>query len=201
MRYFVESLVGSSLLVKQGIYLQTCAHIELVAWRIVQMVEGIDPQSLPEVEKFVKLKLDTRGLVKQLRAAGVKCYAPLGLRILHLAARIEDGLMNRNTAAHGAWRVHLSGQLEVEHYFRDKAKTLKYVSERFTSRAVDYALEDADLILREAVELHDRFNIAGGRYISLTAPRDHSPSVPLNPFNTGNPSKAQLLTSTAFGRG
>lgn len=173
MRYFVEELVPSHNLLKQGIYLQTCGHIELVAWRLIQMVDGVDTASLTDVHSFVKLKLDTRSLVRRLRSAGTKCHAPVGLRLLLLARRIEEGLLNRNMAAHGAWRVHSSGYMEVEHYFRDhsdKSRPLKYISKRFNNRAIDFALEDADLILREAVELHDRLNSAGGRYISLTAP-------------------------------
>lgn len=169
MRYFVEQLVPSEFLLKQGVYLQTCAHIELIAWRLVQMVDGIDPSSRLQIESYVRLKLRTRDIVKRLRTAGTKCYAPLGLRILLLASRIETGLMNRNMAAHGAWRFHNSGQLEVEHYFTNKDKELRYVSERFNSRDVEGALEDADVILREAVELHEALRRRKRPYVSFTA--------------------------------
>lgn len=154
---------------KQGIYLQTCAHIELCTWRIVQMVDGIDPSSRAQIEKFVRLKLNTRNVVARLRQSAVKCYAPLGIRLLLLAERIHSGLPNRNMAAHGAWKLHASGQMEVEHYFTNKAKELRYVSERFGNRAIVAALEDADLILREAILLHEAFVSRNRRYVSFTA--------------------------------
>lgn len=169
MRYFVEQLVPSEVLLKQGGYLQTCAHIELCTWRIVQMVDGIDPSSRAQIEEFVRLKLNTRNIVARLRQSAVKCYAPLGIRLLLLAERIHSGLPNRNMAAHGAWKLHASGQMEVEHYFINKTKELRYVSERFGDRAIEAVLEDADLILREAIQLHEAFVSRNLKYVSFTA--------------------------------
>ena len=84
MKTLVEDLVPARMLLQQGIYLQTCAHIELVAWRIVQMVNGVDLGSLAEIERYLKLKLDTRGIVAQLRNAATKCPAPNGPRMICL---------------------------------------------------------------------------------------------------------------------
>jgi len=213
MQYSVERLVPSSILLKQGIYLQTCAHIELIAWRLVQMVDGIDPTSPDEVQKYVKLKLRTRDIVKRLRAAATNCHAPLGLRMILLANRIESGLVNRNMAAHGAWRLHVSGQLEVEHYLISKDGELRYISERFGTRAVDAAVEDADLILREAIDLHERFRAERRPFVSYTAPRGTEPqAVPpapaqiLNPLATPRPQRSAkakiiLAKSTIISRG
>jgi hypothetical protein len=169
MKTLVEDLLPASVLLKQGIYLQTCAHIELVAWRIVQMVNGVDTSSTADIERYLKLKLDTRGIVSQLRNAALRCHAPIGLRLMLLARRLGEGLSNRNMAAHGAWRQHPSGKVEVEHYSRAKDKTFHYVSERFGTRRIDAAVEDADLLLREAVNLHDLFRREKRGYLQFIA--------------------------------
>lgn len=210
MRYFVEQLVPSEFLLKQGLYLQTCVHIELLVWRMVQMVDGIDPSSRAEIEKYVRLKLRTRDILGRLRKASMKCYAPLGLRMMLLATRIEVGLLNRNMAAHGAWRLHSSGQLEVEHYFVNKDRELRYVSERISSRGVDAAVEDADHILREALDLYNAFLYRDRKFVSFTAPdeltSDEEPRSPVASTNlrsagwSASPAK-KLRTSTALSDG
>ena len=180
MKTLVEDLVPARMLLQQGIYLQTCAHIELVAWRIVQMVNGVDLVSLAEIERYLKLKLDTRGIVAQLRNAALKCHAPIGLRMMQLARRLAEGLSNRNMAAHGAWRQHPSGRVEVEHYSRAKDKTFHYVSERFGTRQIEGAVEDADLLLREAVDLHDLFRREKRGYLQFIAESPDNHRKPTN---------------------
>ncbi|SEM07758.1 hypothetical protein SAMN04488077_10218 [Roseovarius tolerans] len=180
MRCFVEQLLPSEFLLKQGVYLQTCAHIELVMWRIVQMVDGVDPSSRAQIDAYVRLKSQTRGIVKRLRTAGTKCHVNLGIRMLMLANRIEIGLANRNMAAHGAWKFHSSGQLEVEHYFTNKQKELRYVSERISSRGVNEALENADLILRDAIELHEALRSQNRPFVSFNASNEPSQRVARN---------------------
>jgi hypothetical protein len=133
------------------------------------MVDGVNLSSKEEIESYVVLKLRTRNIISRLRNAATKCYAPLGLRMLMLADRIEVGLQNRNMAAHGAWTLHNSGHLEVEHYLRNKDKELRYISERIKGRDVDTALDDADSILREAVELHEAFRSLNRQFFSFKA--------------------------------
>ena len=180
MKSLVENFLPSRLLLQQGIYLQTCAHIELVAWRLVQMVNGVDVNSTADIEKYLKLKLQTRQIVDQLKEAALRCPAPIGLRMLLLARRLNEGLMSRNMVAHGAWRLHSTGRLEVEHYYRGADKTFRYVSQRFGARQIEAAVEDADLLLREAVDLHDYFRSDNRRYLQFITPELDTSAKPSN---------------------
>lgn len=105
MKYTVENLLPADFLLKQGIYIQTCAHIELLSWRITQMLAGYDPSSRTDIEEYISLKLQTRGLVSRLRKSAIGSKPGIGVRVVMLADRIKAGLDNRNMAAHGAWRL------------------------------------------------------------------------------------------------
>ncbi|MFO6463105.1 hypothetical protein ACK8OR_01835 [Jannaschia sp. KMU-145] len=169
----------ATVLLRQGIYLQTCAHIELLAWRIIQMTEGERFSPWRKLHEYLQLKLNTRGIVKRLRKCATKCHPAWGVRIAALADAIADGLPNRNLAAHGAWQWHPSGKLQAEHYLRLEGE-MRYISARYSSRQIDMALDDANLILVEAVRIHDALAQSGRRYVSLTAASlrgaDHSNS-------------------------
>ena len=165
MKAFVENLLPAGALLQQGIYLQSCAHLELLSWRIVQMVEGVDPNSKLEVDKFLKLRLRTRPLVDRLRASCTKCNAALGIRIAILAHEMQTGLPNRNMAAHGAWRLNSSGRLEVEHYLRGHDKTFKHITDQFTARNIQDAVDEVDRLLREAAAIHDQLIKDGKKFL------------------------------------
>lgn len=157
MNTLVERMLPTEFLFKQGVYLQTCAHIELALWHIVQLADGHDIGKAPDIEAYLKIKKHTPKLVAEGRKAAGRIPAALGVRLAALAARIDAGLVNRNLAAHGAWHTEPnSDKLHVEHYLTlptASGSQWHYVSRPFSAHEIDLAIEDCDLILREAVAI------------------------------------------------
>lgn len=157
MQTLVERMLPAGFLLKQGVYLQTCAHIELALWHIIQLADGYDIGAAPDIEAYLKIKKITPKLVAAAKNATGLIPAPLGVRLAALAARADAGLLNRNLAAHGAWHTEPnSDKLYVEHYLTlpvASGSPWHYVSRPFSAREIDLAIEDCDLILKEAVAI------------------------------------------------
>lgn len=157
MRYFVEEILPATFLVRHAIYMQTCAHIELEAWRLILLLEGFDPTSPEQVDRFLTTKKLTPRLIKALRSAASSCKVGFAVRIYSVANRIEIGLTNRNLAAHGAWKFDVEQEkLSAEFYWQQgegKSKQWVHNDGTFTIREIDAAVEDADLLLRELIEI------------------------------------------------
>ncbi|WP_324754619.1 hypothetical protein [Roseovarius sp. Pro17] len=159
MRTVVESMLPATFLVRYAIYMQSCAHIELASWHIVQLAQGYELYTPARIEHFLKVKMSTSKLVEALRRSN--SYGPVGiqLRIRLAAIRVKQGMTNRNLAAHGAW-FHNDGKgaLSVEHYFQQRvgdAKQWMHVDENISHRQIDEAVEEADLLLRELIDIRE----------------------------------------------
>ena len=171
MKTIVENMLPAEFLLKQGIYIQTCGHIELAAWQIIQMVEGVDPTSQKDVQRFLQMKLKTWDILEALKKAGNGCRPHIGIRIWMLRADIKEGILNRNMAAHGAWYMENGGKLGVEHYFRDYGdKQYKFISGKFLMRSINYAVAEADRILRNAIEIRDLLTKDNKTFLTFREP-------------------------------
>lgn len=150
-------MLPARLLVSIGIYLQSAAHLELTIWQIVKIAEGVDETSQEQLVKSLEIKRITRSLVNKLRRCSKKCKPGLALRIIHLAEEIEIGLENRNLAAHGAFFFdQSSGAVRVAHYFPRGQKANRQwfeYGEVIPDRVINTAIEEIDLLLREAVDI------------------------------------------------
>ena len=157
MHTLVERMIPSEVLLQQGIYLQTCAHIELSLWQIVRIADGHKLGAVPEFEAYLKVKKVTPKLIAAAKKATGLVPAPLGLRLAALVARVHAGVANRNLAAHGAWFAQpKSDRLHVEHYFMAPTPSgdrWHYINRTFSRRQIDLAIEDCNLILEEAVDI------------------------------------------------
>ena len=158
MPTIVQGMIPERYLLAHVIYMQTCAHIELAVWHIVQIVEGFDRNDQAEIERFLKMKRDTWILIRALEAAATTCLPEVSERISELAGRIKLGVENRNFAAHAAiyWDDEGSAVL-AEHYFQrtvDGRKVwLHTLNETISDESIARAVNDADSILREAIEI------------------------------------------------
>lgn len=164
METIVQRLIPERHLHQHAIYMQTCAHIELTAWHIVQAIEGFDRENPIEVKRFVKMKLSTTSLLKALEAAVGNCRADLSDRLLTLVGRMKFGLENRNFAAHAAiYWDHLTQSLAAEHYFRrvvdGEAVLMHTLEEKISDEAIQAAIEDADSILLEAISIRAKLEL------------------------------------------
>lgn len=158
MKRLVEDQLPPEVLLKQGIYIQTCAHIERVLWHIVQLADGYDIGTAPNIQHYFKLKRKTDKLIEAVRTAVTTVPAPLAIMVASLIERVDAGRENRNMAAHGAWYLTREGKLRVEHYLLRPSPTgpvWHYVTQEFPMRQIDLALDDADRLLRIGTYLRD----------------------------------------------
>ncbi len=140
-----------------AVYMQTCAHIELAVWHIIQLARNEDTETEQHLASHLRLKMSAYDLRKELRKASRLCPAHIGIRICDLANKIDEGFENRNMAAHGAWHVdQTSGKYRVEHYWKRGPKQSAqffHMAEPITQRQVDVAVEEADTLLRSCVDV------------------------------------------------
>ena len=151
----VEGMLPESFLIRHAIYMQTCAHIELAAWEIVQLAEGFDPSNKNQVERFLKLKQRNYDLADALEKSASLFPNETGINVGNLAQEIKQGLVNRNLAAHGSWYFDQETEtLRVEHYWKDhSSKTWMHIAEPITFSLVEVAVEEADAILRKLIKI------------------------------------------------
>lgn len=150
-------MLPARLLVNVGIYLQSAAHLELAVWQIVMLADDIDETSREDFLHSLETKKHTQRPVSELKKSSAKCKASLGIRIGRLAQQIEQGLENRNLAAHGAFFLDEQSQsFRVAHYLpRGKKPNREWCEYRETipDRVIRAAIEEIDLLLREAVDI------------------------------------------------
>ena len=153
----VEKMLPARLLVNIGIYLQSAAHLELAVWQIVMLADGVDQTSIAQFTDSLEVKKVTPKLVEQLQRCSTKCHASVGVRICALATKMADGIQNRNLVAHGAFFIdNDTNSVQVAHYFPRGVKSNRQwfeVKEVISDRMVNAAIEEIDLLLREAVSI------------------------------------------------
>ena len=151
-------MIPARALTDLAVYLQTCAHIENAAWAIVRLSKReVDSLDHGRFIESVKLKAVTRRLVEEFQYAASRCPPAIAVQIVLLHSRIEAGLINRNLAAHGAFFVDdFAKGVLVEHYFSTGSgaqKTWHHVPQRISRREIEEAIDEADMLLREAVNV------------------------------------------------
>lgn len=157
MKTLVEEMLPARFLANYAVYLQTCAHLELTVWHIVLLARNEDTETDQYLAGHLNLRISAYQLRKALREVVPLCPPHLGLRVCNLANKVNDGYENRNTAAHGAWHVdRRTERLHVEHYLkRGKAPKVQFfhITEPFNQKQIDGAVEEADRLLRSAVDI------------------------------------------------
>lgn len=181
MRTLVEQMLPARFLTDYAVYMQSCAHLELVVWHIVQLAQNQDARTDRLLHGLLEIRTTPYELRKQLRKSVKLCPALLGLRVCQLANEISEGYENRNMAAHGAWHFDgTDGQLRVEHYFGRgprKDRIFYHVVDPVTPRQIEFAVQDVDRILRSAVDLRSQlyeWRVSRGEALSNMIGREFS---------------------------
>ena len=153
----VEQMLPARLLLEIGIYLQSAAHIELTVWQIIMAAEGAFTNNEANFHEYLEVRNSTPTLAKRFRACSAKCSPHIAIRIAALSTRIENGLINRNLAAHGAFFSNTqTDKIGVAHYFSKGKKSTKLwyeINENIHQKQIREAISDIDSILREAVSI------------------------------------------------
>lgn len=160
-KYAIEDLLPKEFIYEIGIYLQTCAHIELLASALIVCLEGLHPRDKMGFQKYAKYrKLPTSKLLKALRKAA-KNAEKLGFskNLTQLCDWLDQFVSNRHIAVHGAFVAAPQGFLRVGYvHRRENMKGPKYENERtaVTQSLVHEAVEDADSIYRDLLGMIEK---------------------------------------------
>jgi hypothetical protein len=147
----VEKFLPREFLFDLGVYLQTCAHIELFACALGVCLRGIEPQDEKWLQEFGKArKLGTSKLINFLKDSppqqqGSKYQDDLDA----LCDWLHRFKNNRHIAVHGAFVETPNGFIRVNYlHASGSRKDPKYIHERaaVTKDLVEDILSDANRI-------------------------------------------------------
>lgn len=149
----VEAMLPARFLAGYAVYVQSCAHLELVMWHIALHLTEQKQTDLESLGKSLTLRLKTRSILDTVRDNAHRAPIRLLPRLKGLESRLRDGLINRNLAVHGAWFLE-GGELRVEHYWQDwTSKDWFHANEPISERTVLEAIKEVDELLVEAIDL------------------------------------------------
>ncbi|SDD09432.1 hypothetical protein [Ruegeria marina] len=147
----IEGLLPKEFTYLLGLYLQTCAHIELLTSALVVFLGGLRLENENWFDAYCQVrKLTTKELNKELKKSS-ELAKEFGFSedLYALSDWIERFVQNRHMAAHGAFFGTSQGFLRVDYVTnigsRSNPKFRRQTS-AVTRELVDEALKDADRI-------------------------------------------------------
>lgn len=149
----IESQLPKQFLLDLGVYLQTCAHIEVAVCALICRVEGLSPQDETWHHRFHSFrKLAIKDLIPHLQKAGQRLPMPQATHFDEIVLWIKNHQRNRHIAAHGAFYVDGHNQkvkVLYSHKNRDENGVFYTADDAVISR--DFAatmIHEADRLLR-----------------------------------------------------
>lgn len=159
-KMLLEEQLPQQFLYDLGLYLQTCAHIEMLACSIVLHVEekqGLGPVLTKRLHELRKMPINE--LLPTLRAVSDHLQDEWRNGLVELCDWIEKVKLNRHIAAHGAFfDPRRDGSLRVlyTHVRKDHGKKVYFPEEAEVTRLlVGEFVADADRILRSLYGLDE----------------------------------------------
>ena len=154
-KMWIESVIPDDILLRQGKYIQTCAHLEKVLWQILFDAEGYDVRNDEDVHAALSQRKVTQELTKGLRLAIAVGKVKFPEQVTAILDEIDQDIDNRHMAVHGAWFMRPEGTLTCE-YFKNfgtkKKPDWKVYSNPISLEQIDHALLAADRLLGEAIK-------------------------------------------------
>ncbi|OOY32901.1 hypothetical protein [Thioclava sp. F36-6] len=146
-RYQVQEDLPDDYLLALGIYVQTCARIELWAARLVCLTEGLEPRSPEFTKRTDKLRQFTKPLAEKLKSAldTVSSDENVKSELSELGQQILTSLDDRHRAVHGVHFIH-EGRLVIEAGTKRNSERLKIAA--YDPALIQAAITNADRVLR-----------------------------------------------------
>lgn len=152
---WIDSVVSDDILLRQGKYVQTCAHLEKMLWYILFDANGYDTANDDDVHAALSQRKVTTKLINGLRDAIEVGKVAFPDRVTALLDEVERDIDNRHMAVHGAWVTLPDGTLTCE-YFKNfgsnKKPEWRAYSAPISAEQIDVALAAADRLLGEAIK-------------------------------------------------
>ena len=149
----LEDSLPSEFLYDLGLYLQTCAHIELSICTLICECEGLVEGERNWLDRFQALqKLPQNDLLKELSRVVRSASKEVADQVGALVNWMRTYKQNRHIAAHGAFfREEPSGHVRVIYAHMEgtkDARVYRFEQARLTRKDSGELIEDADRILR-----------------------------------------------------
>ncbi|MCA1284827.1 hypothetical protein [Salipiger bermudensis] len=154
-KMWIDSVVSDDILLRQGKYVQTCAHLEKVLWHILFDANGYDLENDEHINAAFSQRKVTTKLISGLRGAIKAGQVAFPDRVIAILDEIERDIDNRHMAVHGAWVTRPDGTFTCE-YFKNfgtsKKPEWRAYSAPISAEQIDEALAAADRLLGEAIK-------------------------------------------------
>lgn len=161
MKPLVEEYLPKQLIYDLGLYLQTCAHIEVSVCSLILTVETFSANNSILTKRFHELRKKPIGdLIRLLRAVAEQLDGEWSTFLVALSDWVDTYKLNRHIAAHGALYIDKNNSSEIRvlytHVKKDHGQKVYYPEETvLTQKLVMELIEDADRILRSVVSLDE----------------------------------------------
>lgn len=148
----IDCLVPDHILLRQGKYVQTCAHIERMLWYILFVAKGYNTANDEDVHAALSQRKVNVKLIKGLRDAIEAGEVAFPDQVTAILDEVERDIDNRHMAVHGSWTMRPDGTLNCE-YFKNfgsnKKPQWQVYSAPISIEQIDEALIVVDRLLGE----------------------------------------------------
>lgn len=155
-KVWIDNVVSDDVLLIQGKYVQTCAHLEKVLWHILFDAEGYDAAATDDLHAALSQRKVTTKLLKGLRNAIAAGKVAFPDRVKAILDEVDRDINNRHMAVHGAWHMRPDGSMICE-YFKNFGSSRKPDWRSYTDpismEQINEALVAADRLLVEAIKV------------------------------------------------
>lgn len=154
----IEEQLPKQFIYDLGVYLQTCAHIELAVCELIVTIEFFPENNSVITKRLHELrKLAIKDLVSELRNSSGQVQDDWSNYLVELSDWVGRYKENRHIAAHGAFYREIDTEnirVFYTHKRKDHGVPVYYPEETVITRklVLDF-IEDADRILRTLVSL------------------------------------------------
>ncbi|MBY6048027.1 hypothetical protein [Vannielia litorea] len=172
----ISSELPEQFVYELGVYLQTCAHIELTACSLICSLEHLKPEDEGFTPRFFELrKLKLGDLIKTLGKAATSLPKDDYVGLKDITRWFQDNQIYRHMAAHGAFQwLEDEKKLRIHYVHKRKLnkKTVYEPETRLVERKdVLSMVNDADRLLRILTGLDMRI-ISGDLILTQAEPNE-----------------------------
>ncbi|WP_317054790.1 hypothetical protein [Roseovarius rhodophyticola] len=156
MKLTIENVIEERLLLKQGKYVQTCAHIEKILWMVLLQISGLRVEDLDELHELMQHRKSTAKLRSRLKKLSSDVDDAALSELSSILEQIDDEIDSRHMAVHGAWQQNADGKIHCEYYKNlgtAKNPNWQIYADPISEEEIDYALQTVDDLLKRSWEV------------------------------------------------
>ncbi|MGR3512737.1 MAG: hypothetical protein ACU0GG_08230 [Paracoccaceae bacterium] len=152
----IDNMLPSTFLRMQGAYVQTCAHVEMLLWRIARHFAALDIQNDDKLSEAFQLRKSNQALLKELKRLLPEMPETVTQKLSPILTQIDAEIRFRHMAVHGAWLHKSGGKFACEYYWNEGTRTnpdWKHLDGVVTLQEIKSALLTANDLLSRVGEI------------------------------------------------